>query len=120
MMNIFFYACGAICIVLGLACLVSERFLKVSLRSTNFGTFFNQEIGKSSGTCGGQTHLQPSFSSIAFYLGLNPETSTLLDTIGADYVTVVAVKWVGPYTLCEASRAARVPQGQQACRPAVR
>jgi hypothetical protein len=49
MMNIFFYACGAICIILGLACLVSERFLKVSLRSTSFGTFFNQKIGKSMG-----------------------------------------------------------------------
>ena len=49
MMTIFFYACGAICIVLGLACLVSEHFLNVSLRSTSFGTFFNQQIGTSMG-----------------------------------------------------------------------
>lgn len=49
MMSVFFFACGAVCIVLGLACLVSERFLTLSLRSTSFGSFFNEQIGKSMG-----------------------------------------------------------------------
>jgi predicted membrane-bound spermidine synthase len=41
-MIIFLEICAAICILLGLACMVSERFFDLSVRTTSVGLFWQQ------------------------------------------------------------------------------
>ena len=45
-MKVFFIICGVISICMGLGCMLRDRVLNISLRSTWLGTFWRKHIGE--------------------------------------------------------------------------